>query len=123
MGGKRMTARRALGAAVVTALTFLTMGGTGTSPAKAEGAAAVDSMRILKSDAEPQNWLSHGRNYDEQRFSPLERINSGNIGKLGLAWSYQFDTDRGQEATPIVVDGVLFTTTAWSKVFAFDAVT
>jgi quinohemoprotein ethanol dehydrogenase len=118
-----MFGKRSIAAAVAVVFTFLMLGGTRASLVRAEGAATVDSMRILKSDAEPQNWLSYGRDYDEQRFSPLKRINSDNIGKLGLAWSYQFDTDRGQEATPVVVDGVLFTTTAWSKVFAFDAAT
>ena len=68
-------------------------------------------------------WLSYGRSYSEQRFSPLTQINTESVGDLGLAWSYEFDTDRGQEATPIVKDGVLYTTTAWSKVYAFDAAT
>jgi PQQ-dependent dehydrogenase (methanol/ethanol family) len=87
------------------------------------GAAAVDGDRIRKANAEPQNWLSHGRDYDEQRYSPLSRVNADSIHKLGLTWSYAFDTNRGQEATPIVVDGILYTTTAWSKVFAFNAAT
>ena len=51
------------------------------------------------------------------------QINAANVGQLGLAWYAEFDTDRGQEATPLVVDGVLYTTTAWSKVYAFDAKT
>ncbi len=67
------------------------------------------------------NWAQHGNDSGEQRFSKLDQINAGTIGKLGVAWFYQFDTDRGQEATPIMVDGVLYTTTAWSKVYAFDA--
>lgn len=66
-------------------------------------------------------WLSYGRTYNEQRFSPLMQINRSSVGKLGLAWWAQFDTDRGQEATPLVHAGILYTTTAWSKVFAFDA--
>ena len=55
--------------------------------------------------------------------SPLTEVNTGNVGQLGLAWHAHFDTDRGQEATPLVVDGMLYTTTAWSKVYAFDAAT
>ncbi|HEY0648958.1 PQQ-dependent dehydrogenase, methanol/ethanol family [Phenylobacterium sp.] len=82
---------------------------------------AVDGERIAA--AAPGEWLSYGRTYDEQRFSPLDKVNTGNVAQLGLAWSYQFDTDRGQEATPIMADGVLYTTTAWSKVYAFDAKT
>ncbi len=73
--------------------------------------------------AAPEEWLSYGRDYGEQRFSPLDQINAENVGELGLAWSYDFDTARGQEATPLMHDGVLYTSSAWSKVYAFDAVT
>jgi len=89
----------------------------------ATDAAGVDGARILNADREPQNWLTHGRTYNEQRFSPLKQINDQNAGQLGLAWSYDLDTHRGQEGTPIVVDGVMFFTTAWSKVFALKATT
>lgn len=78
--------------------------------------------RIINADREPHNWLSHGRSYDEARYSPLDQIDQNNVGKLGLAWFYDLDTSRGQEATPLVVDGVLYTSSAWSKVQAFDAV-
>src|SRR5436189_3382001 len=81
----------------------------------------VDGARIEQAKA--GEWLTYGRTYDEQRFSPLKQINASTIGKLGVAWWAEFDTDRGQEATPLVADGVLYTTTAWSKVFAFDAKT
>lgn len=79
----------------------------------------VDAQRILKAGAD--DWLSYGRTYDEQRFSPLDQVNVQTVSRLGLAWWAGFDTDRGQEATPLEADGVLYTTTAWSKVFAFDA--
>src|SRR5439155_412144 len=78
--------------------------------------------RIAAADTNAE-WVSYGKGYSEQRFSPLDKINATNVGQLGLAWYAQFDTDRGQEATPLVVDGVLYTTTAWSKVFAYDAAT
>ncbi|MGH6966823.1 MAG: PQQ-dependent dehydrogenase, methanol/ethanol family [Phenylobacterium sp.] len=81
----------------------------------------VDGSRIEQAKA--GEWLTYGRTYDEQRFSPLKQINAQTIGKLGVAWWAEFDTDRGQEATPLIADGVLYTTTAWSKVFAFDAKT
>ncbi|MBU6156218.1 MAG: PQQ-dependent dehydrogenase, methanol/ethanol family, partial [Alphaproteobacteria bacterium] len=42
-------------------------------------AADIDGARIQAADAEPQNWLAHGRTYGEQRFSPLEKINAGNV--------------------------------------------
>jgi len=81
----------------------------------------IDGARIVAADSEPGNWLSHGRSYDEQRFSPLTGVNDSNAAQLGLDWSYEFDTKRGLEATPIVVDGMMFTTGAWSRVYALDA--
>ncbi len=68
-------------------------------------------------------WDQYGRTPSEQRFSPLETINPSNLGRLGVAWYHEFDTDRGQEATSIVTEGVLYVSTAWSKVYAFDAET
>src|SRR5437867_203114 len=86
-------------------------------------AAEVDGGRIIAADKEPQNWLSHGRTYGEQRFSPLAKITTANVGQLGLAWSHDIAsrTARGVEATAIVVDGVMYTTGAWSHVHALDA--
>lgn len=92
------------------------------SPVWAESTPAnVDGKRIIAADSEPGNWMSHGRTYDEQRFSPLDDINQSNVDKLGLAWSYKLDIDRGVEATPIVVDGVMYTTGPFSVVYALDA--
>ena len=91
--------------------------------AKAAKAADVDGARIARADEEPGNWMSYGRTYSEQRFSPLKDINDHSVGQLGLAWFYDLDTHRGQEATPIVVDGVMYFTSAWSKVFALNAAT
>jgi alcohol dehydrogenase (cytochrome c)/quinohemoprotein ethanol dehydrogenase len=64
----------------------------------------------------------HGRTYDEQRYSPLDTINSANVKDLGLTWFADLDTSRGQEATPLAIDGTIYLTTAWSKVKAYDAV-
>jgi len=81
------------------------------------------NAKRLEAAAGNAEWLSYGKDYNEQRFSPLDKINASNVQQLGLAWFAEFDTDRGQEATPLMVDGVLYTSTAWSKVFAFDAKT
>ena len=70
---------------------------------------------------EGTQWLSVGRTSDEQRFSPLKQINTDTVARLGLAWFADFDTNRGQEATPLAIDGVLYMSTAWSKVRAYDA--
>ena len=85
--------------------------------------ANVDGARIMAADSEPGNWMTYGRTYSEQRYSPLDTINADNVSDLGLAWYFDLDTDRGQEATPIVVDGVMYVSTAWSKVKALDAAT
>ena len=85
--------------------------------------ASLDGSRIAAADAEPGNWLSHGRTYGEERFSPLDQVNADNVGRLGLAWHYDTGRDRGHEASPIVVDGVMFLTTSWSEVHALDAQT
>ena len=84
-------------------------------------AADVDAARLTAAAAEPGNWMTHGGTYQEQRFSRLDRINQDNVGRLGLAWTYKLDLDRGVEATPIVVDGVMYTTGPFSMVYALDA--
>lgn len=83
----------------------------------------VDAQRLLQADQEPGNWMSHGRTYGEQRYSPLDRIHAGNVAKLGVAWTRKLDWDLGVEATPIVVDGVMYTTGPYSIVYALDAAT
>jgi quinohemoprotein ethanol dehydrogenase len=97
--------------------------GTAEKPLEAVSPANVDEARLLHADQEPGNWMSQGRTYSEQRFSPLKQINDQNVGQLGLAWYVDLDIRRGQEATPIVVDGVMYFSTAWSKVFAVNAAT
>ena len=86
-------------------------------------ATSVSGDAIINADATPEVWLSHGRTYSEQRYSPLDKINKENVGELGLAWSAELFTNRGIEATPIVVDGVMYVTSAWSMVYALDAKT
>jgi quinohemoprotein ethanol dehydrogenase len=112
------------------ALAGLACGRTPAKPAEAAGtpaaqagraAGAVDDARLVAADADVDDWLSHGRTYAEQRFSPLDQIHAGNVGQLGLAWWLDTRTTRGLEATPLVADGVLYTTGSWSVVFAVDA--
>lgn len=83
----------------------------------------IDETRINNADREPGNWLAYGRTYEEQRFSPLKQINRDNVGGLGLAWFKDMQSNRALEATPIVVDGMMFLTSEWSKVYALDAET
>ena len=87
------------------------------------GAGPVPAQVDRATRAMDSDWPLHGRTTDEQRFSPLTAINSRNVDQLGLAWSFELTTDRGQEATPLVVDGVLYATSSWSIVHALDAAT
>jgi alcohol dehydrogenase (cytochrome c)/quinohemoprotein ethanol dehydrogenase len=92
--------------------------------AAAKKPAAVDAARLTKANEDAANWMSYGRTYDEQRFSPLKKIDATNVQQLGLAWFYDLDTaHRVQEATPLVIDGVMYVSSAWSKVFAINAAT
>ncbi len=83
----------------------------------------ITATDIIEADANPGEWLSHGRTYSEQRFSPLATITAENAGDLGLAWSFDLGTSRGIEATPIVHDGIIYVTANWNVVHALDATT
>ena len=84
--------------------------------------ADVTTKRVINADSEPQNWLSYSRTYDEQRFSPLADINVESVTELGLAWHLDLGTDRGLEASPLVVDGVMYVSGAWNNIYAINAV-
>src|SRR6202166_3553688 len=111
--------RRRLPAIIATALLLCTVG-SGQAWA-AEAPVKVDAARMNNADRDAANWLSYGRTYSEQRFSPLSSITADNAKQLGLAWYADLDTNRGQEATPLVIDGVMYVSTAWSMVKAYDA--
>ncbi|MCH6235838.1 PQQ-dependent dehydrogenase, methanol/ethanol family [Cognataquiflexum rubidum] len=81
----------------------------------------VDTNRLLNADESPGDWLSYGRNYAEDRYSSLNQITKSNIKELGLAWSFNLGTTRGIEATPLVVDGIMYISGPWSIVYAIDA--
>jgi len=83
----------------------------------------VDEARLRGSAAEPQNWLALGRDRSGAYYSPLADINERNVKRLGFAWDYEFGTYRGQEASPIVVDGVMYTSGTWGYVYALNAAT
>src|SRR5579863_6836491 len=84
----------------------------------------VDSRAIGTFEQAAGDWLSNGRTYAEQRYSPLRQINAGNVAQVGAAWEADLESPRfGIEATPLAVGGMLFTTSTYGRVFAFDAVT
>ena len=84
-------------------------------------AGRVDEARMKAAPSEPDNWLAGGRDQEGTYYSPLTTLNDKDIGGLGFAWQYDLGTYRGQEATPIVVDGVLYTSGTWGYVYAVDA--
>ena len=81
----------------------------------------VDSVALQNAAHSPEQWLTVGRDYAETRYSPLHAIDAKNVARLGLAWTYDTQSLRGLEATPLVANGVLYSSTAWSNVFALDA--
>jgi quinohemoprotein ethanol dehydrogenase len=84
----------------------------------------VDTARLQAADGEPQNWFTGGRDKDGTYYSPLNSIDAGNVGSLGFAWGYDLgEPRRGQEATPIVVDGVMYSSGTWGYVYAVNAAT
>lgn len=83
--------------------------------------AKVDGRTITANAVKSENWLSHGLDYSEQRYSRLAQIDAGNVRDLGLVWSYDLESTRGVEATPLVVDGIMIVTASWSVVHAIDA--
>ena len=114
---------RGIGWAALAALGFAGVLSGCSVGAAEEPAGGIDNIRLINAADDPANWITHGGTYAEQRFSPLDQINRENVSGLGLAWFADMDTARGQEATPLVMDGKLYVTSAWSKVFAFDAAT
>ena len=84
-----------------------------TEVIKKEKIGNINTERIINANNEPQNWLSHGRDYHEQRYSPLNQINLETINKLELEWSLDMGTKRGLEATPIIDNGIMFVSSTW----------
>lgn len=81
---------------------------------------AQTTEELVAAGAENE-WLTYGHDYAETRFSPMNQINAGNVAELGLAWSFDTDSVRGLEATPLVNNGIMYATRPWSSVFALDA--
>ena len=90
---------------------------------RAAAVSPVDDARLAGAASAPADWLAHGRTWSEQRFSPLAHVNESNVAALAPAWVYATGETRGHEATPLVADGVMYTTLPWSIVVALDAAT
>jgi alcohol dehydrogenase (cytochrome c) len=86
----------------------------------------VTSVRILNAEKEPHNWLTYSGGYKGQRYSTLDQITPANVKNLNLEWVFQVRSmGAGDkfEASPLVVDGVMYTVSPPNDVVALDAVT
>src|ERR1700689_3757639 len=82
----------------------------------------VDDAALRNAGKTGEEWLTYGLNPGETRYSPLTQINTSNVSRLGLAWSYDVGPGGGtQESTPLISNGVMYSVTNWSIVFAVDA--
>lgn len=87
------------------------------------GAGQITSKRLANSDSEPGEWMTGGRDFKQSYYSPLKNIDKNNAHKLGFAWQYEINTTHGFEATPIVIDGVMFASGPKGAVYSLDAKT
>ena len=83
--------------------------------------AQVTSERLLHASDEPQNWLTYSGSYASQRYSALQQISATNVKNLELKWVFQAQSLQKFEATPLVVDGVMYLTQSPNDVVALDA--
>lgn len=81
----------------------------------------VDSAFIEANTKRSRDWPTVGLDYAETRFSKLNQINTDNVRDIGLVWSYNLESSRGIEATPLVVDGIMYQSAPWNVVHAIDA--
>ncbi|MBB3006641.1 PQQ-dependent dehydrogenase, methanol/ethanol family [Cupriavidus alkaliphilus] len=116
---RRRTRTRAAAWLATLALAAQLLPASAAAPRNA--AARVDGAFISANAGTTRDWPSHGLDYAETRFSRLRQIDSANVRNLGLVWSYNLESTRGVEATPLVVDGVMYVTASWSVVHAVDA--
>ena len=108
-------------AAALSVLTSVAAAQSLTPEAISAAVAGVNAEAIIQNRETTRNWLTHGLDFQETRHSKLDAIDATNVGELGLAWATSLESRRGVEATPIVVDGVMYVTASWSVVHALDA--
>ena len=102
-------ARRTVLAAILSALTLASVHGQ------------VAFERLREAASEPRNWLTYSGSYFSQRYSRLDQVTPDNVGDLELQWVYQTPVMGTWQATPIVVDGVLYLTQRPNDIVALDA--
>src|SRR5262245_49946145 len=101
----------------------LLLAGVSTLVVGVASAADVTPDRLINADKEPHNWLMNHRTYDGQRYSPLARINKGNVKQLKLAYAVALGGATGKEfneATALVEDGFIYITDSWGVLYKID---
>ncbi len=91
--------------------------------AVAQNTKRINDSALKDAGKSKEDWISYNRDWSETRFSPLDQINATNVGKLGLAWSFDIPNvgaGNRQEATHLFANGVLYSITPWSVVYAVD---
>ena len=116
-----MTMRKAIGVAVCWMGCVLPASLVAQTPALQPNPEPVSYSRLRRAAEEPGNWLMYSGQYNSQRFSRLDQINSKNVRRLGVAWIRQFRTSELFETTPLVINGVMYATLPRNKVMALDA--
>jgi alcohol dehydrogenase (cytochrome c) len=113
-------------AAVVAALAVASSGawaqGLDSAESKLYHNYVTDDM-LLNADKDASNWLQYGRDYQTTRYSPLAQINQGNIKKLKAVWNLSFGVLDGQDSQAVVVNGNVYVTSSYNKVWSVDGAT
>lgn len=116
-----MTAGALALAALISPSTARAQGAEKATPERIKAATqAIDEAQIQANAATSKDWPTIGADYAETRYSRLSEINASNVKDLGLVWTYGLESTRGVEATPLVVDGIMYVTASWSVVHAID---
>jgi quinohemoprotein ethanol dehydrogenase len=89
----------------------------------AQQAKRIDDSALKNAAKNGEEWATYGRNYAETHYSPLKQINTSNVSRLGLAWSWETESPAGAnvEATPLMANGVIYGSLGWNVMFAVDA--
>jgi glucose dehydrogenase len=101
-----------MGLLVSAAILVCGMSAGAANASSGHAAADVTAKRLVKAADEPGEWLAYGGTYSEQRFSPLQKINTGNVGTLGLQWFADYETNQNQHGSPLYIDGVIYVSTS-----------
>ena len=121
--------RETICARIGAAIAMLGVGVLALGSAPAVGATAIDQFkpvtqdRLLRATENPNDWLIYGGNYSGTWFTPLKQIDTTNVGGLAPAWAFSMGAVGGQDGIPVVNNGIMYITSAWSKLFSLDAKT